>query len=178
MADRASIYEKAAEVENLAAREAREAKKSTSPQVAMPFGKRVDAGKFLELRPYFQPAGVNLAKPEELLKSPELDKYVYAWPDSESVDCQAKINSGVYIPVKKTELKENAAIATHKGSDQYVHWYRHILVKIPKEYATMMYDAPKAWATARLARHEEWYMEQVSAQSKGLAEGEIQKGSR
>src|SRR2546427_8265353 len=167
--------EKAAETEIKAITEAREAAKSTEPQVAMPFGKRVPAGKYLAMAPYFKDAGKFLAEPEALLENPEPEKFKYAWPDSESQECQARINAGIYIPVKKTELKKDAEISTHKGTDTNVHWYRHILVKIPMKYADELYEAPKAWAAARLAKQEEWYRSEVTRQSKGLAEAEMTK---
>jgi len=167
--------EKAAETEIAAIQEARASAKVTEPQVAMPFGKRVPAGKFLEMAPYFKDAGKFLGEPEGLLKNPEPDKFKYAWPDSDSQECQARINAGVYIPVKKSELKEDAEIATHKGTDTNVHWYRHILVKIPLKYADELYEAPKAWAAARLAKQEEWYRGEVTRQSRGLAEAVVEK---
>jgi hypothetical protein len=173
--DKKTPYEQAAENERQADLANRAANKSKEPQVAMPFGRRVPAGKFLAMAPFFKDAGKALHSPEELLKNPELDKYKYAWPDSESVECQARVNAGVYIPVKKTELKADAEIATHKGTDTNVYWYRHMLVKIPLKYAEEIYEWPKAWAASRLAKQEEWYMNEVERASGGLAEASIQK---
>src|SRR5712692_377519 len=105
-----TAYEQAAENERKAVEETRAANRSKEPMVTMPFGRRVPAGKYLAMAPFFKDAGRHLSVPEELLEKPELDKYKYAWPDSEAVECQARINAGIYIPVKKTELKKNAEI--------------------------------------------------------------------
>lgn len=175
--------EKAGAAEVAAALEARKQRNLADPgrYVALPFGKTIDAVKFIQARPSFKSRRDDLAKFSKIIKEEVYNEWVsqnqgidpgelFGWPLAEDEETKAKIKLAMFIPVKKDELAAAGELVTHEGPDGYVHWYRHILVKIPREVAEQMYEAPKAQALQALVHESEGKLQAAVQQDKMLRE--------
>jgi hypothetical protein len=149
--------------------------------VALPFGKVVDAVKFIAARPSFKSRRDNLAKFEVIIKPEVYQEWLssnpgtdptqlFGWPNYEDEETKAKIRIGMYIPVKKSEISAAGDLISHEGTDGYVHWYRHILVKIPAQVAEEQYEAPKAQALQSLVHESQGRMDAAIASDPTLRE--------
>jgi hypothetical protein len=154
-----SNSERLAKAELDAALEVRRQRSVSDPGeiVVLPGGKAINAREYIEARPAFKNRGDALVQFEKILKKYEPDKYVYAWPLADDPETQARIRAGLYQPLGKDDLNAAGDLVTHEGTDDRVWWYRHILVRIPKQYADEMYEEPKARALKRLVHQENWF---------------------
>lgn len=112
--------------------------------------------------------------PEIMLKNPTPGGH-YCWPKTDDFQTETRIASELYRPVRKEELKQSPIVkgATHKGTDDYVHRYGHILCEMtPKAYA-MFNVGPALQSIERVARRQEQFEGEVEQLSQGGAVGKF-----
>lgn len=112
--------------------------------------------------------------PEIMLKDPKPGAH-YCWPKTDDFQTETRIASELYRPIRKDELKQSPIVkgATHKGTDDYVHRYGHILCEMtPKAYALFNLQ-PALQSIDRVARRQEQFEGEVEQLSQGGAVGKL-----
>jgi len=118
-----------------------------------------------------------LYEPQKLLKSPNPTSK-YAWPAKSQASTEQNIRATRYRKVLAEELKDEAdaeiKITTHKGVDDGVYWYDHVLVEIT-ERAWAAIQSQAFVGAEKLARAEDKYKDEIYQKSGGKAIGSIEK---
>jgi hypothetical protein len=109
-----------------------------------------------------------LSDPRKFVKDP--DPNVEYWlPDGKDRDgmTEANIAARIYTPVLDEEMDKTKRAPTHVGTDKYVHWKRHILVKVDKAYAEATKRAPEQQAVLNLIGEYDRIKEQAYEKTRG-----------
>jgi|ERR1022692_582817 hypothetical protein len=167
--------------------EARKAAEAPPPEndnmVTLPGGKRwrVSDLPFMEHK-YASVSRIEeqfLADPSKFIKDPD-PNYEYWLPDGEDYQklTQSRIKAKIYIPVTMDEMRDDIASPTHEGTDDFVHWNRHILVKVRKDYADAQHRAPEQAGIAALAGESQRFQGEVESATRGVGKGIHEKKTK
>src|ERR1700687_2325203 len=119
--------------------------------VQLPGGRRAKASEFLSHK-YSSVDALEakfLGDPVQFIEKPD-PNYEYWLPFAEDDQTQSFILGGYYMPVKASEMKKTAYAPTHVGTDDFVHWKGHVLVKVRKDYAEAQRGLPSQRAIQNL----------------------------
>lgn len=159
--------------------------------IALPFGRRVSAKPYKQMR-FSSRKNWWMATPWEMILPQHLDDkyktddpmhpYLLAWPNSQEDGTQMNVSGGLFVPVlwEHVDKTKGARVRTHEGAKAregkgYVYWKRHILVWVDPVIWNEEHVEPVLRSLSLLAAHEDGWRGEVEEKSQGLAVGIVER---